>query len=143
MAMSMIVVAYAVVAAGILLLRVTGQRELPGYLDVVIDVWDRIATTRRPGREPRKRQKAIEGALSRSEFTAADAGDVVAADLIRPGCTRHPNDPAFVSHGRGLMGAALLGTPARVASWAASQRFCKKVRRVLGTPSREEHRRVA
>ena len=78
--MSLITVAYAAVAAGNLLLRVTGQPELPGYLDVGIEVFDRIASITRPGRENRRRRGAIEAALPQHEFPAADAGDVEAAD---------------------------------------------------------------
>ena len=78
--MSLITVAYAAVAAGNLLLRLTGQPELPGYLDVGIDVLDRIVSMTRRGRENARRRSAIEAALPQPEFAAADAGDIVAAD---------------------------------------------------------------
>lgn len=79
--MSVIVAAYAAVAAGNLLLKLTGAGELPGYLDLGIDAWERIATMRRPGRENRKRAGEIQGRLAHREYAAADAGDVEAADL--------------------------------------------------------------
>ncbi|HMR50535.1 MAG TPA: tetratricopeptide repeat protein [Arachnia sp.] len=78
--MSLVVVTYAAVAAGNLLLRAAGQPELPGYLDLGIGALDRIAARVKGSRENKRREDAITAMLATREFAEADAGDLTAAD---------------------------------------------------------------
>ncbi|MFT3886602.1 MAG: tetratricopeptide repeat protein [Arachnia sp.] len=78
--MSLVVVTYAAVAAGNLLLRAAGQSAVPGYLTPSAGVIERIVARTKDRSESKRREDAIKGMLATQEFAEADEGDVKAAD---------------------------------------------------------------
>ncbi|MBK7820385.1 MAG: hypothetical protein IPJ61_04740 [Tessaracoccus sp.] len=66
--MSLVVVTYAAVATGNLLLRAAGQPALPGYLTPSAGVLERIVARTKDSRENRRREDAITAMLATREF---------------------------------------------------------------------------
>lgn len=78
--MAAITVVYAAVAAGNLLLRLSGNKDVAPILDNAVGLLDRVLTVSAKGRRRAGLRRGIMDALGQAEFAAADAGDVTAAD---------------------------------------------------------------